>query len=112
MKRITIAMLKNINKYFIDKYYDEICNDIYDDNFIFNGEFIDDKHPFSEFIDKHPFIDLQHIMMFSSSAEKYVDISNDTLKWICEFVENKQDYDKLSKYGDFYYKIKLILNNN
>ena len=50
--------------------------------------------------------------MFCSLTEKYVDISNDTLKWVCEFVENKQDYDKLSKYGDFYYKIKLILNNN
>lgn len=102
MKRITIAVLKNINKYFIDKYYDELCNDIYDDNFIFNGEFVN----------KHPFIDLQCIMMFCSSIDKYVDISNDTLKWVCEFVENKQDYDKLSKYGDFYYKIKLILNNN
>lgn len=105
MKRITIAVLKNINKYFIDKYYDELCNEIYDSNFIFNGEFID----------KHPFIDLQYIMMICSLTEKYVkyvDISNDTLKWVCEFVENKQDYDKLSKYGDFYYKIKLILNNN
>lgn len=102
MKRITISVLKNINKYFIDKYYDELCNNIYDDNFIFNGEFVD----------KHPFIDLQYIMMFCSSIDKYVDISNDTLKWVCEFVENKQDYDKLSKYGDFYYKIKLILNNN
>ena len=102
MKRITIAVLKNINKYFIDKYYDELCNDIYGDSFIFNGEFVD----------KHPFIDLQYIMMFCSSIDKYVDISNDTLKWVCEFVENKQDYDKLSKYGDFYYKIKLIINNN
>ena len=102
MKRITIAVIKNINKYFIDKYYDEISNDIYGDSLIFNGEFVD----------KHPFIDLQYIMMFCSLTEKYVDISNDTLKWVCEFVENKQDYDKLSKYGDFYYKIKLILNNN
>ena len=84
MKRITIAVLKNINRYIIDKYYDE-------------------KYT-------HSFLILQDILKYVSSIDKYVDVPVSALEWVCEFVETKQDYDKLSKYGDFYYKIKLSLN--
>lgn len=99
MKRITIAMLKNINRYFIEKCYDELCIEIY------NGFGI-------TYEDTHPFLILQDILKYVSSIDKYIDVSDSVLEWVCEFVETKQDYDKLSKYGDFYYKIKLIMNNN
>ena len=99
MKRITIAVLKNINSYIIDKYYDEICIEIYNGfGITYNGT--------------HPFLILQDILTCASSMDKYVDVPKSVLEWVCKFVERKQDYDKLSKYSDFYYKIKLILNNN
>jgi len=96
MKSITVAMIRNINKYFINKYYDEICIDAY------NRE----NH------DRHPFIELQSAMKWARDVDRYVDVSIKTLKWVCEFVENKQDYDKLGWYGDFYYKIKNMLRDN
>lgn len=96
MKRITIAVLKNINKYFIDKYYDELCIEIY------NGFGI-------TYEGTHSFLILQDILKNDSSIDKYAGVPKSVLEWVCEFVENKQDYDKLSKYGDFYYKLKTLL---
>lgn len=97
MEKITVATIKNIIRYFIEKYYDELYIDIYNDE---------------TRTTTHPFFELQSAMKLARDVDRYVDISNDTLKWVCEFVENKQDYDKLGWYGDFYYKIKLLLNNN
>lgn len=96
MKRITVAVLKNINSYVIDKRYNEICIEIY------NGFGITYKCT-------HSFLILQDILKYVSSIDKYVDVPVSALEWICQFVESNQDYDKLSKYGDFYYKIKTLL---
>lgn len=96
MKRITVAVLKNINSYVIDKYYDEICIEIY------NGFGI-------TYEGTHSFLILQDILKYVSSIDKYVEVPVSAIEWICEFVESKQDYDKLSKYGDFYYKLKTLL---
>lgn len=96
MKRITVEMLKNINKYFINKYYDEVYIDVYSE----------ENH------NRHPFIELQSSMKLVRDVDGYVDVSTETLKWVCEFVETKQDYDKLGWYGDFYYKIKNMLRAN
>jgi hypothetical protein len=89
-------VLKNINSYVIDKYYDEICIEIY------NGFGI-------TYEGTHSFLILQDILKYVSSIDKYVDVPVSALEWICDFVESNQDYDKLSKYGDFYYKIKTLL---
>lgn len=96
MKRITIAILKNINKYFVDKYYDELCIEIY------NGFGI-------TYECAHSFLILQDILKYDSSIDKYTDVPKSVLECVCEFVELKQDYNKLSKYGDFYYKLKTLL---
>lgn len=96
MKKITVAVLKNINSYVIEKRYDEICIEIY------NGFGIMYKGT-------HPFLILQDILKYVSSIDKYVEVPVSALEWICEFVESNQDYDKLGKYGDFYYKIKTLL---
>lgn len=61
---------------------------------------------------RHPFIELQSAMKWARDVDRYVDVSIDTLKWVCKFVEIKQDYDKLGWYGNFYYKIKNILREN
>lgn len=96
MKKITVAMIKNINKYFIDKYYDEVCIDVY------SGE----DH------NKHPFIELQSAMKWARDVDRYIDVSINTLKYVCEFVETKRDYDKLGRYGYFYHKIKNMLRKD
>lgn len=96
MKKITVAMVKNINRYFIEKYYEEICIDVYS----------------KENHNEHPFIELQSAMKWARDVDRYVDVSINTLNWVCEFVETKQDYDKLGWYGDFYYKIKNLLREN
>lgn len=96
MKRITVAVLKNINSYVIDKRYDEVCIEIY------NGFGI-------TYEGTHSFLILQDILKYVSSIDKYVEVPESALKWICEFVESNQDYDKLGKYGDFYYKLKTLL---
>lgn len=96
MKRITVAVLKNINSYVIEKRYDEICIEIY------NGFGIMYKGT-------HSFLILQDILKYVSSIDTYVDVPVSALEWICDFVESNQDYDKLGKYGDFYYKIKTLL---
>lgn len=96
MKKITVAVLKNINRYVIEKRYDEICIEIY------NGFGIMYKGT-------HPFLILQDILKYVSSIDKYVEVPVSALEWICEFVESNQDYDKLGKYGDFYYKLKTLL---
>ena len=38
-----------------------------------------------------------------------IEIDIEILKNICKYVEDKAIYDKLSSYGDFYYKIKKLL---
>lgn len=97
MEKITVAMIKNINRYFIEKCYDELCIDIYNDE---------------TRTTTHPFFELQSKMKWARDVDRYVDVSIETLKWVCEFVETKQDYDKLGWYGDFYYKIKNMLRDN
>ena len=39
-------------------------------------------------------------------------IDKTILSNICKYCEDKAVYDKLSDYGDFYYKIKAILSRN
>lgn len=96
MKSVTVATLKNINSYITDKYYDRICIEIYNGyGIIYEGT--------------HPYLILQDILKYASSIDKYVDVPESALEWVCEFVESNQDYDKLSKYGDFYYKLKTLL---
>ena len=41
-----------------------------------------------------------------------MDIDIEILKEVCKYCEDKAIYDKLWKYGDFYYKIKKSLNKN
>lgn len=36
-----------------------------------------------------------------------ITISRDLAKSICQYCEDKAVYDKLAKYGDFYYKLKM-----
>ena len=96
MKRIAIEIIKNINNYLVNKYYNDVCTDVY-------GE---------ENRNRQFFIELQNIMKSDQDIDEYVDVSINTLKWVCEFVENKQDYDKLGCYGDFCYTIKNILREN
>ena len=90
MIKIKFSILKNIQKYFVDKYYDEVCS-------------VDNHHPFFE-------INECVINSKNDYTETTVSISINVLKWVREFIESKQDYDKLSWYDDFYYKIKNILN--
>ena len=77
MKRITVAVLKNINSYVIDKYYDEICIEIY------NGFGI-------TYEGTHSFLILQDILKYANSIDKYVDVPVSAIKWVCQFVESHQ----------------------
>lgn len=92
MKKITVEVLKNINSYVIDKYYNEIYN-------------LSNTH--YEGTDK--FLILQDILKHVSEIDKYVEVPISSIEWICNFVEYNQDYDKLTSYGDFYYKLKTLL---
>lgn len=40
-----------------------------------------------------------------------MEVDNKILENICKYCEDQAIYDKLTKYGDFYYKIKKILND-
>lgn len=39
-------------------------------------------------------------------------IDKEIIENICRYCENKQIYDKLGNYGDFYYKLMKILKEN
>lgn len=39
----------------------------------------------------------------------YPKVNRDTLENICRYCEHQSIYDKLSSYGDFYYKVKKLL---
>lgn len=43
---------------------------------------------------------------------KTVEIPIELIEKVCKYCEDKQVYDKLGYYGDFYYKFKKILNKN
>ena len=92
MKKITVEVLKNINSYIIDKYY----------NKIYNGSD-------TSYEGTHNFLILQDILKQVSETDKYIDVPISSIEWICKFVEYNQDYDKLCTYGDFYYKLKTTL---
>ena len=40
-----------------------------------------------------------------------VSVPKEILEDICEYCERQAIYDKLGNYGDFYYKVKKILEN-
>ena len=92
MKKITVEVLKNINSYIIDKYYNEIYN-------------LSNTH----YEGTDNFVILQDILKQVSETDKYIDVPISSIEWICKFVEYNQDYDKLCTYGDFYYKLKTTL---
>ncbi len=43
---------------------------------------------------------------------KKIEVPIKVLENICRYCEKMAIYDKLSAYDDFYYKLKLILNQN
>lgn len=43
-------------------------------------------------------------------AQEKVTIVRSILENVCKYCENKAIYDKLCSHGDFYYKIKRLLN--
>ena len=44
------------------------------------------------------------------SEERTIEISVSVLEDVCYYCESMTIYDKLGNYGDFYYKIKSLLN--
>lgn len=44
------------------------------------------------------------------NPKREVSVPISVLKDICDYCECKAIYDKLSNYGDFYYKIKKLIN--
>lgn len=46
------------------------------------------------------------------SGKKEFAVSREILEDICHYCENQGIYDKLGNYGDFYYKVKKILENS
>lgn len=40
------------------------------------------------------------------------EVVRQVLEQVLRYCEDQAIYDKLSKYGDFYYKIKILLNQN
>lgn len=43
-------------------------------------------------------------------AQEKVTIDRSILENVCKYCENQAIYDKLGSHGDFYYKIKRLLN--
>lgn len=39
-----------------------------------------------------------------------IEVPKEVLEEVCAYCENMAIYDKLGNYGDFYYKIKKLLN--
>ena len=39
-----------------------------------------------------------------------MEVNKSIIENICKYCEDQAIYDKLSKYGDFYYKLKTLLN--
>lgn len=39
-----------------------------------------------------------------------IEVPKEVLEEVCAYCENNAIYDKLGEYGDFYYKIKKLLN--
>lgn len=46
------------------------------------------------------------------NPERMVQIPASVLENVCMYCENYAIYDKLSNYGDFYYKIKKLLTSS
>lgn len=46
------------------------------------------------------------------SGKKEFVVSREILENICYYCEHQGIYDKLGNYGDFYYKVKKILENS
>jgi hypothetical protein len=39
-----------------------------------------------------------------------INVPTNVVESVCRYCEEMQVYDKLGKYGDFYYKLKSLLN--
>jgi len=44
------------------------------------------------------------------NPKREVSVPISVLKDVCDYCETQAIYDKLSNYGDFYYKIKKLIN--
>lgn len=52
---------------------------------------------------------LEHILKFHQEGfVTNVEVSRETVNNVIEYCEVQQVYDKLGKYGDFYYKLKKV----
>lgn len=50
-------------------------------------------------------------LITSPYKEKTINVSKELLEQICKYCEDQAFFDKLSEYGDFYYKLKSILKS-
>lgn len=62
---------------------------------------------FIEKVDKKPsfFNDIVNILNNSVETEGIIDVDEKLIKDICNYCESQAIYDKLGRYGDFYYKL-------
>lgn len=42
--------------------------------------------------------------------ENTISVPRELIESVCRYCENQSIYDKLSRYNDFYYKLKRLLN--
>lgn len=62
---------------------------------------------FVEKVDKKPkfFNEITNTLNNAVEIDGIIEVNENLIKDICDYCENEAIYDKLSKYGDFYYKL-------
>lgn len=62
---------------------------------------------FVEKVDKKPkfFNDITNILNTAVGIEGIIEVDEKLIKDICNYCEEQSIYDKLGRYGDFYYKL-------
>ena len=63
---------------------------------------------FVEKVDKKPefFNDITNTLNNAVEIDGIIEVNEKLIKDICDYCEKEAIYDKLSRYGDFYYKLK------